>query len=98
VFKRTVWFAVGSATGLASSYWVQRRVRQAAAQIPDRVQREVTDAARRTVGTVRDAATEGRQAMVDREAELQAHVAARTAARPAPRVGPTPVEAPVDPR
>ena len=42
MFKRTVWFTIGSATGLASSYYVQRRVRQAAAQLPDRVQREVT--------------------------------------------------------
>ena len=60
MFKRTVWFTVGTASGLASSYWVQRRVRQAAAQLPDRLQREVTGAAKRTVGTVRDAATEGR--------------------------------------
>jgi len=84
MFKRTVWFTVGTATGLASSYWVQRRVKQAAAQFPDRVQREVTDAAKRVGGNVRAAATEGRQAMVDREAELQAQVDAHTTARPRP--------------
>ncbi len=81
MFKRTVWFTVGSFTGLASSYYVQRRVREAAAQLPERMQREVTDAARRTVGTVKAAAVEGRQAMTDREAELQAQVDAHTAPR-----------------
>lgn len=85
MFKRTVWFTIGSATGLASSYWVQRRVKQAAAQLPERVQREVTDAARRGVGTVRAAASEGRQAMADRQAELQAHVDSHAATRQPPR-------------
>lgn len=81
VFKRTVWFTVGTASGLASSFWVQRKVRKAAAQLPERVQQEVTGAAKRTVGTVRAAASEGRQAMIDREAELQAEVDARTVER-----------------
>jgi hypothetical protein len=81
VFKRTVWFTVGAATGLGSSWWVQRRVRQAAAQLPERVQREVTDAARRRVGDVRAAASEGRAAMQAREAELRSHVEATTTRR-----------------
>lgn len=93
MFKRTIWFGVGAATGLGSSWWVQRRVRQAAAQIPERVQREVTDAARRTVRDVRDAAAQGRQAMADREAELRAQVEARTTRRTAPAARPAP---PVD--
>jgi len=79
MLKRTVWFAVGAATGLGSSVWVQRRVRRAAAQLPERVQREVTGAARRTVSDVRAAAVEGRRAMVEREAELHAQVAEHTA-------------------
>jgi len=74
VFKRTIWFSVGAATGLGSSWWVQRRVREAAAQLPSRVQREVTGAARRRVGDVRAAASEGRAAMAAREAELRAQV------------------------
>jgi hypothetical protein len=81
VFKRTIWFSVGAATGVGSSWWVQRRVRQAAAQLPARVQREVTDAARRKVSDVRAAATEGRAAMVEREAELRAQVETSTVRR-----------------
>jgi hypothetical protein len=74
VLKRTIWFTVGAATGLGSSWWVQRRVRQAAAQLPERVQREVTDAARRRVSDVRAAASEGKAAMAAREAELRARL------------------------
>ena len=81
MFKRTVWFTVGTATGVASSWWVQRRVREAAAQLPQRMQREVTDAARRKVSDVRAAASEGRAAMVEREAELKAQVETSTARR-----------------
>ena len=51
--------ALGAATGLGSSWWVQRRVREAAAQLPARVQREVTGAARRRVGDVRGGRVRG---------------------------------------
>jgi hypothetical protein len=81
MFKRTVWFTVGAATGLGSSWWVQRRLREAAAQLPTRVQREVTDAARRRVGDVWAAASEGRAAMAEREAELRAQVDATAGRR-----------------
>ena len=79
MFKRTVWFTIGAATGVGSSWWVQRRVREAAAQLPSRVQQELTGAARRRVSDVRAAASEGRAAMQAREAELKAQVDATTA-------------------
>jgi hypothetical protein len=76
VLKRTVWFTVGAATGVGSSWWVQRRLRQAAAQLPERVQREVTNAAKRRVNDVFAAASVGKAAMEEREAELRARMGA----------------------
>jgi len=84
MFKRTFWFGVGSVVGLGSSVYVQRRVKQVAAKVPDRVQRQVTRTAKRVGGDLRGAVTEGRQAMADREEELQAQVDRRTARRPDP--------------
>lgn len=81
MFKRTFWFGVGSVVGLGSSVYVQRRVKRATAQLPERVQRHVGDAARRVGSDVRGAVVEGRQAMADREAELQAQVDAHTVPR-----------------
>ncbi len=71
MLKRTFWFTVGSAAGLGSSYWVQRRVKQAAARFtPEGLQREVTGAARSMSANVKAAVAEGREAARDREAEL----------------------------
>ena len=77
MFKRTFWFGAGAVAGLWSSVYVQRRVKRAAAHLPERVQREVSGAARRVGRDVRAAATEGRAAMREREVELQAQVDGR---------------------
>ncbi len=84
MFKRAFWFGAGTVAGLGSSVYVQRRVKRAAAHLPDRVQQEVTGAARRVGRGVKAAATEGRAAMRVREAELRA----RVADRPGPGSGP----------
>ncbi len=71
MFKRTFWFTVGSAAGLGSSFWVQRRVKRAAARFtPEGLQREVSGAARSVSTNVKAAVAEGREAARDREAEL----------------------------
>lgn len=81
--KRTFWFVTGTATGLGSSLWVQRRVRLVVERyVPDKVQARAAAAARRVVPTVRGAATEGRAAMRSREAEMHAEVAQRVSAAP----------------
>jgi hypothetical protein len=75
VFKRTFWFSTGAAVGLGSSVWAGRKVKRAAQRfMPEEVQREVTDRARRVGRDVRAAANEGRTAMREREAELRADV------------------------
>jgi hypothetical protein len=75
VFKRTIWFSTGAVVGLGSSVWVQRRVRQAAQRyLPDRLSRDAADSVRRLGRDVVAAAIEGRTAMREREAELNAGV------------------------
>ncbi|WCO68996.1 hypothetical protein PO878_09690 [Iamia majanohamensis] len=81
--KRTFWFVTGTAAGLGSSLWVQRRVRTTVERyVPEKVQERAADAARRVGPAVRDAVTEGRDAMRAREAEMRADVATRVS-RPA---------------
>lgn len=76
--KRTFWFVTGTAAGLGSSLWVQRRVRTAVERyVPEKVQARAADAARRVGPTLRDAVTEGRDAMRLREAEMRAEVESR---------------------
>lgn len=73
--KRTFWFAAGTAAGLGSSLWVQRRVRTVVERyVPEKVQERAADAARRVGPAVRDALTEGVDAMRTREAEMRAEV------------------------
>lgn len=73
--KRTFWFVTGTAAGLGSSLWVQRRVKVAVERyVPEKVQERAADAARRVGPAVRDALTEGADAMRLREAEMRAQV------------------------
>ncbi len=82
--KRSFWFVTGTAAGLGTSVWVQRRVRTAVERyVPEKVQARAADAARKVGPAVRDAVTEGRGAMREREAEMRAEVDSRVA-RPTP--------------
>ncbi|CAN5569973.1 hypothetical protein BH24ACT4_BH24ACT4_23230 [soil metagenome] len=76
--KRSFWFVTGTAAGLGSSLWVQRRVRVAVERyVPEKVQARATEAAKKVGPAVRDAVTEGRDTMRLREAEMRADVASR---------------------
>lgn len=78
--KRSFWFVSGAAAGLGSSLWVQRRVKLVVERyVPEKVQERAADAARRVGPAVRDAVTEGRDAMRSREAEMRAEVDERVA-------------------
>lgn len=78
--KRTFWFVTGTAAGLGSSLWVQRRVKMVVERyVPEKVQERATDAARRAGPALRDAVTEGVDAMRLREAEMRAEVARKVA-------------------
>lgn len=83
--RRTFYFVAGTAAGLGSSLWVQRRVRLAVERyVPEKVQERAAEAAKRVAPAVRDAVTEGRDAMRAREDEMRADLAERVARPPSP--------------
>jgi hypothetical protein len=80
--KRLFWFTSGAGLGLGGAMWVRRRVRRAVARyLPDRVTAEVTTGVRRVGADVREALSEGREAMHHREAELRRELAPRSRLR-----------------
>ena len=84
MFKRVVWTGVGYSLGLASSIYVQRRVRRTVERYaPEQVRndvvvrgREVAERARGLVVDLRDAAQEGAAAMRREEIDLRAEFTA----------------------
>lgn len=81
--KRVFWGSMGYAAGLGTSVYVQRRVRRVVVRYTsDEIRRDVADRGRRAaerardvVVDLRDAATEGVEAMRLREQELRAEYA-----------------------
>jgi hypothetical protein len=79
MLKRTVWTAVGYGAGLATSIYVQRRVKRVVRRVAPPEVRDVVGArgsemverARQIGVTLRVAAREGRAAMRDTERELR---------------------------
>ncbi len=75
MFKRTFWFTTGATAGFGGAMWIRRRVlRTVRRYTPDQVQADVTTSVRRLGTGLRDAVTEGRSAMADREAELRSEL------------------------
>jgi hypothetical protein len=78
VFKRVIWMGSGMAVGAGSAFWAKRKVRATVERyLPDEVARRAGEQARSIGRSVRDAATEGRLAMRQREAELRAELESR---------------------
>lgn len=72
LFRRLFWLGTGASVGFGGAMWIRNKVRRAVARVmPDRVAADVTGTARRAGANVRDAFSEGRTAMRDREAELR---------------------------
>jgi hypothetical protein len=93
MFKRVRWMSIGAAVGLGGSVWAQRRVRRAVDRyLPEQVVSSAGQRARNLRSDVRDALTEGRLAMRDREEELRAQVEGRSPAAP-PLAAGRPVQA-----
>ncbi|HEX6420834.1 MAG TPA: hypothetical protein VFZ77_20185 [Acidimicrobiales bacterium] len=91
MFKRAFWFTTGATAGFGGAMWVRRQVLRAVRRYtPDYVQAEVASSVRRVGADLRQAVSEGRSAMADREAELRARL--RPGAGPPP--GPAPQVAP----
>ncbi|MEJ7844960.1 MAG: hypothetical protein WKF93_04900 [Acidimicrobiales bacterium] len=83
MFKRLFWLTIGMGVGFGGSFWVTRRVRATVDRYrPEQLSAAAGDAARQLGSDVRAALTEGREAMVEREAELRARLEPRLPPRP----------------
>ena len=75
MFKRLFWLSLGTLVGLATSFWAQRRLRQAVGRLaPEQVRKQISWSARQLLEDVREAAADGRSAMRAREASLRAEL------------------------
>lgn len=91
MFKRIIWMGTGAMAGAGGAFWAKRKVEQTVERyMPEQVAARVGTSSRELGRTVRAAATEGRQAMRDTEAELRARVDDRTFIGPV-RSEPAPV-------
>jgi hypothetical protein len=75
MFKRTVWFTTGATAGFGGAMWFRRKVLRAVRRYtPEHVQSEVSTSVRRLGTDLRDAVSDARDTMRDREAELHAEL------------------------
>lgn len=92
MFKRIIWMGTGMAVGAGSAFWAKRKVEETVERyLPEQVADRAAAQARDLGRTVREAASEGREAMREREAELRRQVEARTFVGVAARPDPAPV-------
>ena len=69
MFKRIFWMGTGMAVGAGGAFWAKRKVEQTVeSYLPEQVAERAASSARDLAGTVRAAASEGRQAMRATEA------------------------------
>ena len=82
MFKRLFWLMVGAGFGFGVSFWLMRFVKEKAARYtPERVSSDLAGALRGLGQDIKDAVTEGRAAMQEREAELRDEAEGRTRLR-----------------
>jgi len=75
MFKRLFWLLMGVGFGFGVSFWVMRFVRSTMERYtPERVSNDLAGALKQFGADLKDAASEGRQAMKEREAELLAEL------------------------
>ena len=99
MFKRIFWMGTGIAVGASGAFWAKRKVEETIEQyLPEQVAVRAAGTAKDLGRTVRQAASEGREAMRSTEAELRARVEARTFVGDAPAPGPKAAPAPTGPR
>lgn len=79
MFKRIIWMGTGMAVGAGGAFWAKHKVEATVERyMPDHVANRAASQARDLGRTVRAAASEGREAMRQREQELRSLVEART--------------------
>jgi hypothetical protein len=75
MFKRLFWLLVGIGFGFGVSFWLTRFVRSTVERYtPERVSADLAGALKQFGSDLRAAASEGREAMREREAELRSEL------------------------
>lgn len=75
MFKRLFWLTTGATLGFGCSVWVRRALRQTVQRFtPERVAANATSAVQGIGAHLKAAASEGRAAMREREAQLRAEL------------------------
>jgi len=83
MFKRLFWLVMGVGFGFGVSFWVTRFVRSTVERYtPERVSADLAGALKQFGSDLRAAASEGREAMREREAELRRELDRNTRGRP----------------
>ena len=78
MFRRLFWLIVGAGFGFGISFWLMRFVRSTVERYsPERVSGDLADAIRSFGKDLREAVSEGREAMRERETELRAQLERR---------------------
>jgi hypothetical protein len=73
VMKRLVWLGIGAAAGASGTVWAQQKVRRRLDALgPDHLVVTAGNTAKKVGRNVRDAVSEGRSTMRDREEQLRA--------------------------
>jgi hypothetical protein len=78
MFRRLFWLVIGAGFGFGVSFWLMRFVRSTVERYsPERVSGDLADAIRSFGKDLREAVSEGREAMRERETELRAQLERR---------------------
>jgi hypothetical protein len=82
VFKRLFWLLMGVGFGFGVSFWITRFVKETVERYsPERVSNDLAGALKQFGSDLKEAASEGRQAMKEREAELLAELDRKNSGR-----------------
>ena len=75
MFRRLFWLMMGAGFGFGVSFWVTRVVRETVQRYsPEQVSADLAGVVRGLGADLRAAVAEGREAMVEREAEIRAEL------------------------
>ena len=78
MFKRLFWLMIGAGFGFGVSFWLARAVRETVERYkPERVSNDLAVAVRAFGVDLREAVSEGREAMRSRETELRSRLEVR---------------------
>lgn len=75
MFRRLLWLVIGAGFGFGVSFWITRAVKETMQRYsPEQVSADLAGALKGLGTDLRAAVAEGREAMIEREAEIRAEL------------------------